>query len=260
MLDSYQRINEIISKAGAVAVSYFGQELKTLNKSTSADFRTKADIESEKIILQGIEKHFPSYTVFSEEKGLIDKKSEYSFIVDPLDGTNNFVLGVPFFSVTIALLKRDKILYAATHDPILKKTYYAEKNKGAYVDGVKLQVNTESQIANSTVSITNGYKVAKDWVANLEKKLYKKRMKRVLFGWSPALEYCLLASGKIEAVINYKNELYDFIAGKLLVTEAGGEIVDFTGGKDKHVRNDVFIASNGKIGRELIDITRKIRK
>lgn len=255
MNSEFLKIIKAAEKGGQVLKQYFGKSLKLVEKSTTTDFQTKADLESEAVILKILSKQFPDYNIFSEEKGSIDKKSEYTFIIDPMDGSYNFILGIPNFSVSIALLKEREILFSAVYNPILNQTYFAEKGKGAFFDNKRLRVNKEKDIKRAKIVYTCNYIHSREYEINLIKELNEKEVKRILTNWSPALDFCLLASGKIEAVINHDNEIYDYIAGKLIAKEAGALITDFKGRKETNNKNSIFLASNGtKIHQQLLKI------
>lgn len=240
---------------GKIVKKYFGKALDVEEKTTVADFRTQADIESEKTILSLITKKFSQFNILAEETGLIDNKSEYTFIIDPLDGSNNFVLGIPNFSISIGLLKGDKIILGAIHLPILNHTYYAQEGRGAFLDKKQLAVNKEANIKKSSVSYTCGYVNSQEYAETLKHKLNKLGIKRMLEFWSPAVEFCLMASGKLEAVINNKNEIYDYTAGKIIAREAGALITDFQGKAEENEKSNQFLASNGTaIHKQLLAI------
>lgn len=250
----YKEIIKAAVAGGNVAMKYFGKSLKIEGKSKPADFRTKADLESEKVILKILQKRFPEYNIFSEEKGEIKKDSEYTFYVDPIDGTNNFVLGVPYFSCSIALMKGDEAIFGAIYDPIVKNICYAEKDKGAYLNGKKIHVNKEAEIRNSSISIVVNYGFPVDNYMKMIEGLSRTDAKRILTLWSVALDYCLLASGKIEALVLHKVSLYDFAAGKIIAREAGAKITDFNGQEEESDKNDVFLTTNGtKIHQEILE-------
>ncbi len=251
-------LNSVIQAAvngGDIIRNYFGEALDIEEKTTLADFRTKADTESEKAILNVITTKFPDFNILSEETGFVDNKSEYTFIIDPLDGSNNFVLGIPNFSVSIGLLKGDTAILGVIHLPILKHTYFAQDGKGAYLDKKRLFVNQESDIKKATVSYTCGYVNSREYTEKLKHNLNLVDIKRMLEYWSPAVEYCLLASGKMEAIINNKNEIYDYVAGKVIAREAGARITGFDGHPEINDRGNAFLASNGtKIHSQLLEI------
>ena len=201
----------IAAKAGGKEIAkYFGEALEIEEKSMASDFRTKADTEAEKAILAVLQEAFPDFNIYSEEVGKIDKKSDYTFVIDPLDGSNNFALGIPTFCVSIGLLKGDEIIAGVIHHPILNHTYFTEKGKGAWLEGNRLGVNKKSSMASSTFAYTCGYSTSSELEESLIHKLNKKRVKRLLQSWCPTYELCLLAAGKIEGIINNENELYDY--------------------------------------------------
>ena len=250
-----ESIIQAATSGGEVIKKYFGKALDIEEKSMAADFRTRADTESEKAILHILRKKFPEFNILSEESGFIDNKSEYTFIIDPLDGSNNFVLGIPDFSVSVGLIQGKKAILGVIHIPLLNHTYYAQEATGAYLHNKRLQVNKESDIKKSTVSYTCGYNNSQEYFESLGHKLHEIKVKRMLYFWSPAVEYCLLASGKLEAIINNKNEIYDYTAGKVIAREAGALITDFEGKPEKSDKGNTFLASNGTIiHRQLLAI------
>jgi myo-inositol-1(or 4)-monophosphatase len=240
-------INKIIKAAkagGAVLKKYYGASLETVQKTTASDFRTKADIESEAAILAILAAEFPVFNIFSEEQGETDKKSDYTFFVDPLDGTNNFVLSIPNFSVSVGLFHKDEIVASVVYSPLVDRVYHAQKGRGAYFDGQKLRVNKESDIRKATVCHNCNYGHFTE-EQKAVRGLYAQAIKRAMTNWSPAFDLCLLASGRVEVIINNDSEVYDFAAGKLIAREAGALITDFQGRPEINDRNRKFIASNG---------------
>lgn len=223
---------------------YFCQALEIVEKSTVADFQTKADLESEKAILKILKLEFPDYNIMSEEEGETDKGSDYTLVIDPLDGTNNFVLGMPHFSVSIGLLHKDEAVAGVIYQPIINQTYTAIKGKGACVDGKQIKVNDVTQSKKLTIIYTCGYKIESGYFGHIMNSLCGNGCKRIINNWSAAFEYCMLASGKVESVITDDTELHDFVAGKLIALEAGAKMVDFTGKEEKIYTNTKFIASN----------------
>jgi len=240
----YKNIIKAAVMGGRVTKKYFGKILEIEDKSMPADFRTKADLESEKAILKILEKNFPKYNIISEEAGEVNKHSEYTFIIDPLDGTNNFVLGILFFSVGIGLIKGNEIIFGVIYNPILNNAYFAEKGKGAYLNSKKIEVNKEVNIKNASISVAVDYGDSTKLQEKLAKELNDIGIKRYLTNWSCLLDYCLLASGKIESVVFYNCPMHDFIPGKLIALEAGAIVTDFNGNAEEDERNNTFLTSN----------------
>lgn len=250
-----EKIFYAAEKGGQVLLKYFGRPLEKRQKSTPADFVTKADLESEEAIIAQISQDFPDFNILSEEREYIDKKSEYTFIIDPLDGSNNFIIGIPQFSVAIALLKGEEAIAAAIFHPILEHRYYARKGSGAYFNEEEMAVNTENSLEKSTISYVDTYTGSREYIHKVEGNLMKRNVKRILRNWSVALDFGLLARGCLEAIINKDNEIYDYIAGKLIAKEAGAKVTDFQGNDEKNEKNRQFIISNGtKIHEELLNV------
>ena len=229
---------------GKIVKQYFGEVLETEQKSNAGDLRTKADVESEQAILAVLQQAFPTVNIYAEESGRIDNQSDYTFVIDPLDGTNNFVLGIPDFAISIGLLKGGEAILGVIYNPILDQVYSAEKGKGAYLNGKRLQVNSEDAITHATVSYTSGYKTAREYSDNVVSGLRKLGIKRLVDHWAPAYDYCLLASGRIEVVISKEGDLEDYVAAKVIVSEAGGKITDFDNKPVDGTAPD-FVTTNG---------------
>jgi myo-inositol-1(or 4)-monophosphatase len=247
-------INDVIMavKAGGdVIKKYFGEALQTEEKSSAGDLRTKADIQSEQAIIDSLMRSFPTSNIYAEESGQIDNGSEYSFIIDPLDGTNNFVLGIPHFSISIGLLKGSEAILGVIYNPILDRLYSAQKGKGAYLNGKPIHVNQETDVSRVTVSYTCGYNTSREYSDTVKGKLRDLAVKRILDTWAPAYDYCLLASGRLEVVMSKDGDLEDYVAAKIIVTEAGGKVTSF---KNEPVDGKApdFIATNGTNVHEVL--------
>ena len=246
---------------GKIVRKYFGQALKIVEKSTLADFQTQADLESEESILKILKKEFPTYNLFTEEGGETNKNSDYTLVIDPLDGTNNFVVGLPTFSVSIGLLYKDEPVAGVVYQPILNDTYTAYKNRGAYLNGRKIKVNKVTDYKKITIFYTNGYKTDLGYHSKMMGSLVGGKHKRVINNWSAACEYCMLARGKVESVVTDGIELHDFAAGKLIAMEAGAQVIDFTGKKEKNYTNNFFIISNTpEINKYILGFVKPLQK
>ena len=140
----------IAKKAGEIQMSYFGNISSLEKKSTSIDLLTNADIESEKYIINQIQTTYPKHSILSEEAGNIANDSQYLWVIDPLDGTTNFTHNLPIFAVSIGLVKKGvEAICAVVYNPAVNKCFYAEKNKGSYLDGKKIQCSSSSTLSNS---------------------------------------------------------------------------------------------------------------
>lgn len=188
---------------------------------------TWCDKQAEKIILKLLKKYFPDYAVLSEESGLEDKNSPYSWIIDPLDGTTNFTMHHPMFSVAIALIYKNEIVMGVIYSPILDELYYTTKNGGSFKDGRKLKLSPAKDFKKSVITYCHG-----SGKKNTKKayKLYE-RFHNLChhcrhFG-STSLELAMVASGKTEAHLVSGAKLWDVAAGTILIKEAGGKVTDW---------------------------------
>jgi len=244
-------------KGGKILRRYFGESLETSIKSSVSDLTTKADTESEEEILQVLKSEFPDYNIWSEEVGRVDNESQYTFVVDPLDGTSNFVAGIPTFSVSIALQRRDTTLLGVVYSPFLESAFYGQRGFGSFFEGVQLQVSGEKEMTHSIFATSAGYKTERDFETQMGNKLTKAGAKRVINEWSTAYCLCLLASGRLEGVISNGAEFYDFAAGKLIAAEAGAIITDLQGESEKVDTNNLFVLGcTREIHDKLLNLTR----
>ena len=258
MNQKFKNIIKATEASGAIVWSYFGTSLKTTSKGTPLNFVTEADLKSEKKLIRAVKKEFPQYNIQSEEAGFINNHSDYTFVMDPLDGTINLKTGIPYFSVTMALLKGDEAIFAVVHNPVTGQTFWAEKGRGAYLHGQKIRVNKVSEFKESIAAYTCGWQTPRGYSRNFIKKLNDLGIQRVLTSWAPVYDFCLLASGKIEVMTCYKNELHDFIGGLLMVREAGGRLTDYQGRVLKNDRVNTCLLTNGSaMHNKIINVLKK---
>lgn len=251
----YQDIIKAAHLGGEFIKKYFFQSLEIQEKSIAADFRTQADLESEQAILEYLQKIYPLANYICEETDSIDNNSEHTFIIDPLDGTNSFNLGIAHFSVSIALLKKSVPMFGVVYNPISSTTIHAHHSHGTFLNNQKAQVSSTMTLGKSTIGYSCGYINDRSFFYRLQTNLEQRNIKRLLVNWSPAMDLALLAAGKIDAIIYNGCEIYDHAAGKILVQEAGGKVTDFQGQIDTDIYNPFFVASNGTtIHDEIIEI------
>lgn len=241
-------------KGGKVLRCFFGKSIEIEEKTLFANFRTEADLRSESAILKSLQKDFPDFNFLSEERGLIGNHSDYTFVIDPLDGTTNFILGIPNFSVSIGLFKDKEIIAGVVLNPILNHFYWAVSGKGAFLNGTKISISRKRILKNAIIGYDCDYgHYLERYFRNFLKKMEDEQVGRVLVNMSPALDLCRLAAGKIDGYINNKNEIYDFAAGKLIAKEAGALITDFNNKNEIDMHNNAFVATNGLIHKQLFN-------
>lgn len=218
---------------------------------------TAADFDSEKIILQAITKKYPTHQILSEERGLVGLKSEYLWLVDPLDGTSNFSIKNPLFGVSLALLYKKETILGVNYVPYLQELYLAEKGRGAYLNGKKIRVSRQNRLKDSVIvycSTKGGHRLKKELGVL---KGFKKKVRALKQIGSAVVELGWLACGRCEVVIAPITTPWDIGAGVLLIKEAGGQASDWRGKKKQIYRND-FVATNGILHAEILNILKAI--
>ncbi|KKO50872.1 inositol monophosphatase family protein [Paenibacillus sp. DMB20] len=253
------------AKAGEWIKSRLGTVKQLSTKTSAQDLVTEVDKGAEQMIRKLILTHFPDHAILGEEgvepgheasaKALEAAKNEpYLWIVDPIDGTTNYVHGFPFFSVSIALAYRGEIIVGVIYDPMRDELFIAEKGKGAYVHGNPTRVSGELTLSDSLLA--TGFPVDPTFnlpqnMAGLQALLPKVR--NIRGGGSAALHMAYVAAGRLSGYWEIGLNAWDVAAGVLLVQESGGKVTDTEGRPyDLSVRN--IAASNGAIHQDLLDI------
>lgn len=205
---------------------------------------TLYDKKSEKIILDSLKKNFPNYKILSEESGLNKKDNDLCWVVDPLDGTTNFTIHHPLFSVAIALLKKSEVVMGVIYNPILDELYWATKSGKAYKNGHRLKASNKKDITKSIITYCHGA-----GPANTKKayKLYKRfhDISHHCRHFScTSLELAMIAAGHTEAHMISGAKIWDVAAGVILIKEAGGKVTDWK--NKKWTANSKTILAGGK--------------
>jgi len=231
-------------EAGKVLLASFSKKYKVMTKA-GKEIVTSADLASEKIIISNIKKNFPDHRILSEEEGRVKGSSDYLWVVDPLDGTTNFSMRNPLFSISIALFCGKDPILGLVYVPFLGDLYYAERGGGATLNGKKIKVSSEKKLSNSFFAICHGNssKDIKKSVGIYSKLKGKTRDIRK-FG-SAAIECAWVASGNIEGFIAPGVKPWDVAAGALIVREAGGAVTDLDG--SAWILDSEGIVASGKL-------------
>lgn len=259
MIDKkYEPLFDIAREAGAVLLKYLNSSYDIKMKQGVGDPQTTADLESEALIIKRLEEKYPDYNIYGEESGEIAKNSEYTILIDPLDGTHNFTLGVPHIAVVLAILHNSVPIVSVIYDPVRNVMYCAQRGKGAYCDGEKLKVSGESDITKSVVAYYTWYTKDKSINGTYEKELLQLGVVRLLLSWT-VLDFCKLAEGKIHGIVGNGMERHDYFAGALIAQEAGAMVTDFTGEPDENLSELHTLTANTKeIHQKLLDVVSHI--
>ena len=239
-------------EAGIVLLKYFGKN-ENIKEKLNKSLVSKADLEANKAIIKIIKKNFPSHSILSEETEFEDNKSDYRWVIDPLDGTHNFLHGIPLFGVSIALEHKNEIILGVLHFPVLKLTAAAEKGKGAFLNGKKIKVSKKKDINHSLISFEYAYSNRKEKVDFIGKFVHTAIDLRN-FG-SAIYDLLIVACGRCDGFVILSTHEWDVAAGFLLVEEAGGRITDLKGEKWK-LHDGKFVVSNGKLHNKILEFVR----
>ncbi len=236
---------------GDVLRSYFGRSVKIFHKDDRS-LVTIADRESERKIISYIRQIFPSHSIVAEEQGF-KSGDEYSWIIDPLDGTTNFSCHNPFFATSIALVHRKEILLGATYSPVTDELFFAEKDCGFYLNGKKAAIKKGNKLSDALVLFNRGGKLDNYRLTCQAMVKIGQRRRTVRYWGSAILELAYLAVGRVDGYVNFGSKVWDFAAGALMIKEANGVILNKKG-RMWRLGDDNIIAANNRLCRQLVKI------
>ncbi len=233
----------------------FGElaELQVARKAP-ADFVSAADLKAEQVLFEALTKGRPGYGFLGEERGLVEGTDKtHTWIVDPLDGTTNFLHAIPHFAINIALEREGAVVAAVTYNPVTNELFWAEKGKGAFVNDKRLRVAARQKL-DETVLATGIPFLGHGQHAKFLKELHQvsQRVAGVRRFGSAALDLAWVAAGRYDGYWERDLQPWDVAAGILLVTEAGGKVTDADGDADM-LRGGSIVAGNLEIHPLLLD-------
>lgn len=188
---------------------------------------TIADVETEKTIKGILLDAFPEHGFFGEETGKVNEDAEYNWLIDPIDGTKSFVRRYPFFSTQIALMKGKELIVGVSNAPMFNELAYAEKGKGAFLNDEPIKVSDITEMGKAALSTGNIASLAASLAWGDMGELIQ-RVNRIR-GYGDCYHYHLLASGKVDVIVESDVNILDIAALSVIVTEAGGVFSDLTG-------------------------------
>ncbi len=242
---------EAAQAAGSLHRRFYGKTLKIeLKKDNSLNLVTQVDKACEKKVQTILHERFPAFNFWGEESGQDAGDSEYTWIVDPLDGTTNFAHAYPFFCVSIALLQGKKLVLGVIYDAMNHECFTAEKGKGSFLNGKRIYVSTVSKLSKSFLSTGFAYGV-KETLYNFENfKNFVLNSQGVRRDGSAAMNLAYVAAGRFDGFWERGIQAWDMAAGILLIREAGGKVTDISGQPfDLMAQN--ALASNSRIHRQM---------
>ena len=201
-------------KASKIIIRDFGElENLQVSKKGPKDFVTKTDKRVEKILIDELTKTKRNYSFITEETGkIINKNKDVFWVIDPIDGTTNFLHGVPHFAISIALLKDGEIISGLIVDPIKNEIFYAEKNNGSFFNNNRMRVSKKSNIDECLFASNN------EGIKSIHPKINLRNT------GCAALDLAYVACGRFDGYFHNKINLWDIAAGKIIIEEAGGKV------------------------------------
>ena len=243
-------------KASKTVIRDFG-EIENLQVSLKGpgDFVTNCDKKVEKILIDELLKARPSYSILSEEIGEINNDDSFKWIIDPIDGTSNFLHGVPHFAISVGLEHNKEIICGIIYDPIKDEMFTAEKGNGSYMNNQRMRVSSRSKLEDCMIFTGGPKRDAKN--RELALKEYYKFSIKVLTPirklGSASLDMAYVAAGRCDGFLQRNLNYWDVAAGIILVKEAGGFVTDFNG-ENEYIQNKTILATNAKINKEMIEV------
>jgi myo-inositol-1(or 4)-monophosphatase len=231
-------------------------DLLKISTKSANDFVTEVDQKAEEAIIETLLTAYPGHGILAEESGRRHgaKNSEFVWIIDPLDGTTNFIHGFPVYSVSIALAYRDQVQQAVVYDPTRNDLFYASKGRGAFLNDKRLRVSKRTRMSDALVGTGFPFRKGDNFQRYL--KMFADVMQAcagVRRPGSAALDLCYVAAGHYDAFFETGLNPWDIAAGSLIVTEAGGLIGNFTGEADFMYQREVM-AGNPRIYAQMVNI------
>ena len=248
---------ETAKEAGNILMQHFGNISSTQQKSTPIDLVTIADTDSETFILNKIRSTYPKHDIIAEESSYNQNGSEYRWVIDPLDGTTNYVHNIPIFAVSIGLQYKKETIAAVVYNPAADKCFWAEKNSGAFLNDEPINTTSTNTLDDSL--LVTGFPYIHDdrWEKCFEqfKDLYGRTQGIRRLG-AAALDLCFVAMGRFDGFWEFGLQPWDVCAGALILEEAGGKVSDWDDSPMPFSGKRV-LATNGHIHREMMDVLGK---
>src|SRR3989338_9538801 len=241
-------------ESGKIILKHYGNYGKLKFKNPRS-LLTKVDLLSDKKIKEIISKRFPNHNFLTEESGFTDKGSEYTWIIDPIDGTTNFTSKIPYFAVSIGLARNNKVIMGIVYNPCTKEIFFAEKGKGAFFNNKKIKASDKKNMKDALLAfaLPSSIKITKKTLSLLSKIFGSVRGMRN--PGSAALNMCYVAAGKFDLFLSLSLNSWDAAAAYLVVNEANGKVTNIKNEEWK-IQDKSCIATNKALHDKFIKMLR----
>lgn len=245
-------------KAGEILTEHYGEiPADAVRKKSATDLLSFVDETAEKTIIEYLKDHYPDHKIYAEESGHQSGNSEYQWIIDPLDGTTNYLHQIPVFAVSIGLQQGDELILGVVYNPQTGEMFSAEKGNGAFLNGQPIRVSDNTDPGESLIATGFPFK-SKEFLPQ-----YLQAFENILSGCrgmrrvgSAAMDMVYLACGRFDAFWELGLEAWDIAAGTVIIREAGGHVTDFWNNQ-QFLHNNYILASNGQIHAHMLEQIQK---
>lgn len=250
----------ITLRAGEILLQNYGKVRRITHKGAHLiNLVTDIDKKSEAFVVKSLLKAFPDHQILAEEGSLAKNSSPYKWLIDPLDGTTNYLHGFPFFAVSIALEIQGEVALGIVYAPMLRELFVAERKKGATLNGKKIHVSKGRDLARSLLATGFPYDVRVAERNNLNYfTAFVKKARAIRRAGAASIDLCYVACGRFDGFWELRLAPWDLGAGVLMVEESGGKVTNFEG-KKLNIYGDDTAASNGKIHSALLRVIQSVK-
>ena len=234
-----------LRSSGKELLKVFGSQIESTQKESQSSIVTKADLKSDALIIKIITERYPDHNILSEEGGFRNQGSDFTWVIDPLDGTSNFASAIPWFGVLIAIFKGTIPVLGGAYLPVNDQLFIAEKGNGVYNNGERVYLDKNKTLKNSLVAFAVDYTEDKSELEN-SLSIYKKLVQnsRNIRATNCLVDFLNVAEGKFGACINLYTRIWDIASLGLIISEAGGLMKDISGNSVKYLFNDDTMEQN----------------
>lgn len=263
-MDYRKFIENQLREASEIALGYFGKVRGTTKADDSNQVLTDADVAIGHALVEAVKNVYPDHNIIDEEAGIIDKKSRFTWVIDPIDGTSNFAAGTPDYGIMIGLLENDTPIAGGIVAPAHEKLYLAEKGKGATCNGVPIRVTTEERLLSVLVSYgidgnqKNPEQTRQECQVLADIVL---RVRNIRNSGSEAIDPMYVAEGKYGARVNLSSKIWDNVAPQIIAEEAGalwtavdGSPIDYTNPLSRSEQNFTFCVASPVLHEQLLAV------
>ncbi len=251
-----------LKSGGETLMDHLGKSSKVKVKESISSVVTEADLASEKVILEILRGAGAPWNFITEETGYIEGGSEYTWVVDPLDGTSNFAAGLPWFGVIIALFHKETPVLGGMYLPVTNEIYISEAGHGSWKDGAAIQVTKSDRLADQLIAYSYDFSDTPGKTES-EMEILKQLSKRVrnIRSTNSLIDFCFVADGRLGAALNQTTKIWDIAVPWLMIREGGGRVSDIQG-REIHFdlsakgfgRNYTILASGAELHKPLLEI------